>query len=95
MTSANAVNIIVAAAILESQTQEQLRPTISISGQSQQGQFTLTVGGKQGWNYRVESAPDLKSWNTVTNFLSDQAPKTFPISSAANQQQFYRAVLAQ
>jgi hypothetical protein len=95
MTSANAVNMMVAAAILENQTQQQLKPAVSVSGPVQQGQFILAVSGARGWNYLVESTFDLKSWTTTTNFLSDGAQKAFQISAAGSHQQFYRAALAQ
>jgi hypothetical protein len=55
------------------------------------GQYQFTLIGAAGYNYEIQSSPDLGSWTTFTNFLS--ATGTNLISDAeSSSQRFYRAI---
>ena len=56
--------------------------------------LALTLQGFEGITYRIEGSTNLKTWQTVTTFVSTNPATSFRDSSATNQAwKFYRAVV--
>jgi hypothetical protein len=78
MTSATSVEMIVAAAFLESPYPNNLRPLVSVK-QSSDTQAQLTVESPKGLPVVIESSRDLANWEKARTLMSDGSPQTVEI----------------
>jgi hypothetical protein len=89
MTSSSSVNMIAAAAILESEYLSVIPPYLQISNQTSSA--TIRVIGQSNWPYQLQSATNLASWSAVTNLYTDSSSNRFNASfPKTGSQLFYR-----
>jgi predicted alpha-1,6-mannanase (GH76 family) len=80
--SATAVNMIVAAGVLQGQYAGIICPTVRISTQPSR-QVAISASGQPLWPYQFQSSVDLTNWQAVTNFYTGPSAPAFTFTSSA------------
>ncbi len=71
-----------------------VRPSIT-SYQRLDGQFQFTISGTAGQQYKIESTPDLSTWMTVTNHLTNILGTVSYSAALGSTNLFYRVSVAE
>jgi hypothetical protein len=91
-TSSSSINMVMAAAALESEYTNLILPRLRISPPSG-ASITVKVFGQPYWQYQFQSSTNLTIWNAVTNFYPDSDSNRFDFNLSIDlSQTFFRAV---
>lgn len=93
MVSANSANMIVAAAFLDSDSLALQLPELVLLKQSVDTPLAVVMSGRAEFKLQLDSSPDLKSWTTRTNYVSDGGPVLMRLRPGnEGRHQFFRLI---